>query len=218
MFTIPILDRMLWSDYKRLLWAVIILLTEKAFRMLLFFVPYFLRPKSGKVEDPLIELHDAADIIKAHGYGVEEHVVVTPDGYLLVLHRILPRTTQNGMHVRKCQTPDAVPMTPSSSASSNHNNTNGYLSNNRNHSQTGNYDPRSAAMKMLYRQNSIDLNTATEIPQRLLAEDTISEEPHPDEHHRPPVLAMHGLMMSSESWVVFRNPRRNIMLNLCDAG
>lgn len=33
---------------------------------------------------------DFAEMCSLFGYGYEEHVVTTPDGYLLVLHRILP--------------------------------------------------------------------------------------------------------------------------------
>jgi hypothetical protein len=33
---------------------------------------------------------DFAEMCTIFGYGCEEHVVTTPDGYLLVLHRILP--------------------------------------------------------------------------------------------------------------------------------
>jgi len=33
---------------------------------------------------------DFAEMCRLFGYGYEEHVVTTPDGYLLALHRILP--------------------------------------------------------------------------------------------------------------------------------
>ena len=34
---------------------------------------------------------DFAEMCSVFGYGCEEHVVITPDAYLLVLHRVLPR-------------------------------------------------------------------------------------------------------------------------------
>jgi hypothetical protein len=38
---------------------------------------------------------DFAEMCTVFGYGYEEHVVTTPDGYLLVLHRILPGHFEN---------------------------------------------------------------------------------------------------------------------------
>lgn len=40
----------------------------------------------------IIDAVDIVDIVHAHGYKVHEHVVQTKDGYLLSIHRILPKS------------------------------------------------------------------------------------------------------------------------------
>lgn len=181
---VPLLGRMRWIDYQRILLTLLILITESVLRFLAHFLPiqwlsHRLFPQKSIKQEPLAELNDAADIIKANGYGVEEHTVITSDGYLLVLHRILPRNQSFG--------------TP----------------------ESDNTPTMEAALKLLYRQQSLDLNTA--------ADDRSSESVrnslgHYREEGRPPILAMHGLLMTSEVWIICRNPNRSIAFALCDAG
>lgn len=45
-----------------------------------------------KFHDMIISAVDIVDIVHLHGYKVHEHVVQTKDGYLLSIHRILPKT------------------------------------------------------------------------------------------------------------------------------
>lgn len=44
------------------------------------------------LQEQVISAKDIVDIVHAHGYKVHEHVVQTKDGYLLSIHRILPRS------------------------------------------------------------------------------------------------------------------------------
>ncbi|KPJ06382.1 Lipase 3 [Papilio machaon] len=52
---------------------------------------------SGKLLDRSIQL----DLVNIHGYKAEIHTVVTPDGYLLTLHRIKPKSKFTGRNNNK---------------------------------------------------------------------------------------------------------------------
>lgn len=181
---VPLLGRMRWIDYQRIFMTLLILFTESILRFIAHVLPIQwlsnrLFPQKSIKQEPLAELNDAADIIRANGYGVEEHTVITSDGYLLVLHRILPRDASLG--------------TP----------------------ESDNTPTIETALKLLYRQQSLDLNATTD--------DILSQSPRhsPQQYReggRPPVLAMHGLLMTSEVWIICRNPNRSIAFALCDAG
>lgn len=45
----------------------------------------------NELQEKVINAVDIVDIVHAHGYKVHEHVVQTKDGYLLSIHRILPK-------------------------------------------------------------------------------------------------------------------------------
>lgn len=184
MKSVPLLGRMRLVDYQRIFLTLMILVTESVLRFLAHFLPIQwlsnrLFPQKPIKQEPLAELSDTADIIKANGYGVEEHTVITSDGYLLVLHRILPRTQPIG-------TPesDSTPTIES-------------------------------ALKLLYRQQSSELNTNAD---DLYTGSSKHSPGYCGEEGRPPILAMHGLLMTSEIWVICRNPNRSIAFALCDAG
>lgn len=184
MKSVPLLGRMRWIDYQRILLALLILFTESVLRLLAHFLPiqWFsnrLFPQRSIKQEPLAELNDAADIIRANGYGVEEHTVITSDGYLLVLHRILPR--------------DPPPSTP----------------------QSDNTPTMESALRLLYRQQSLESSVASDE----LLSGSFKNHPRPSRQEgRPPILAMHGLLMTSEVWIICRNPARSIAFALCDAG
>lgn len=182
MSSVPFLGRMRWIDYQRLAVTLLILVVESILRFVFYFIPFGLLHRlnplrawwsNAKKEDEegvwAGEGDTTTEMIRAHGYGVEEHTVITNDGYLLVLHRVKPRMTS----------PEAF--TPESSSSS----------------------TIRSAMRMLYRhQQSTN-------PMSNLDKDSSS---------CPPVLAMHGLLMTSEVWVMCRSPSRSIAFALCDAG
>ncbi|XP_013179038.1 PREDICTED: uncharacterized protein LOC106126118 [Papilio xuthus] len=52
---------------------------------------------SGKLLDRSVQL----DLVNIHGYKSETHTVVTPDGYLLTLHRIMPKSKFTGRNNNK---------------------------------------------------------------------------------------------------------------------
>lgn len=45
--------------------------------------------KEDESVHPMLKAKDTPSILKYHGYGCEQHIVITPDGYYLVLHRIV---------------------------------------------------------------------------------------------------------------------------------
>lgn len=51
------------------------------------------------MQQKVINSVDIVDIVHAHGYKVHEHVVQTKDGYLLSIHRILPKRVECGRKV-----------------------------------------------------------------------------------------------------------------------
>lgn len=48
--------------------------------------------ESNVLQNKILNAVDIVDIVHAHGYKVHEHVVQTKDGYLLSIHRILPKS------------------------------------------------------------------------------------------------------------------------------
>lgn len=56
-------------------------------------------PLLTDMQQKVINSVDIVDIVHAHGYKVHEHVVQTTDGYLLSIHRILPKSKSFGNKV-----------------------------------------------------------------------------------------------------------------------
>lgn len=56
-------------------------------------------PMLTEMHHKVINSVDIVDIVHAHGYKVHEHVVQTKDGYLLSIHRIIPKSVQFGKKV-----------------------------------------------------------------------------------------------------------------------
>ncbi|XP_013147215.1 PREDICTED: uncharacterized protein LOC106110074 [Papilio polytes] len=57
--------------------------------------------KNGNRIGILINRSVQLDLVNTHGYRAEIHTVVTPDGYLLTLHRILPKSKFTGRNNNK---------------------------------------------------------------------------------------------------------------------
>lgn len=53
----------------------------------------------NEIQEKVINAVDIVDIVHAHGYKVHEHIVQTKDGYLLSIHRILPKSSKAGSKV-----------------------------------------------------------------------------------------------------------------------
>lgn len=133
MGTIPILSRLSWEDYKRLSLTIIILLLECVLRFLAWLLPvslldslrYHVLGALPRIfqHQPLVEhsedqqSHDyqrcrlTPELIRFHGYGVEEHLVVTSDGYVLQLHRISVKDPR-GRDVDRSVPPSPAPSDP----------------------------------------------------------------------------------------------------------
>ncbi|KAJ1970373.1 cholesterol esterase, partial [Dimargaris verticillata] len=95
---IPILGRLSFMEYQSLIVTYILILSEKVFRLFLWFIPvrwvltHLMSPRYSPPSDPdtdaLYECHDFGDFVRHWSYPVEEHTVVTQDGYILGIHRI----------------------------------------------------------------------------------------------------------------------------------
>lgn len=109
-----------------------------------------------EMHDPLSSATNTPELIEYHGYECEEHLVVTADGYVLQLHRILP-----------------------------------------------------------LRSPPKDESEGDALPS---PEPSISGPSRSGRTTGPPVLAIHGAMLSSEIWLAQRQAGKNLVLRLVDAG
>lgn len=61
---------------------------------------------TSELQNKIINAIDIVDIVHQHGYRVHEHVVQTRDGYLLSIHRILPKkVTASNVNLRQFNKP-----------------------------------------------------------------------------------------------------------------
>lgn len=116
---IPILSRLTYGDYMSLTVALGILLTERLVRLCLYFLPYSLvdhlrfhfvglvpRVFTGcqdeeiaDIHRPMVQCRTAKEIVEESRdgegrYRCEEYAVFTPDGYVLILHRLRLRDAE----------------------------------------------------------------------------------------------------------------------------
>lgn len=120
-----------------------------------------------EIRDPMHEANTTPQLAHFHGYQCEEHVVVTADGYYLVLHRIiggLPRKEGGGAREDISELANG----------------------------TGFPSPQTSTTASVGRGR-----------RRLSG---------------PPILVIHGAMMSSEAWLCQRIARKNLVLRLFDEG
>lgn len=110
------------------------------------------------MHDPLSAATSTPELIEYHGYECEEHLVVTADGYVLQMHRILPARPALPEDDGDATLPSPEPSVSAAGPS-------------RGESAAG-----------------------------------------------PPVLAIHGAMLSSEIWLAQRQAGKNLVLSLVDAG
>lgn len=188
MLSIPILSRLSWEDYKRLSLAITLLFLEGFLRCgawmasVLDFVRFrffrwapriFRSFRDEEIEgrhDPMIKARTTPDLIRFHGYETDSHLVLTSDGYILQMFRILPRPRRDPpQHLLKGGQGSWQPVDPASPSSS----------------------PASSKRRL----------------------------PTPRTGgRRPPMLALHGCMLSSEIWVCQRKAKKNLVLRLVEEG
>ncbi|RKP37945.1 Alpha/Beta hydrolase protein [Dimargaris cristalligena] len=102
MFRIPILGRLSFMEYQSLVFAAIFFFIERILRLFLFFIPVKLITRtlakltnSPQIKCPKNSIHNKdsfCDLMEYWGYPMEEHTVVTRDGYVLGIHRLLSRS------------------------------------------------------------------------------------------------------------------------------
>lgn len=175
--SIPVLSRLTWVDYRRLALAIVLLVLEGVLRFCAWILPVSLldafrfrffrqfscifRGVCGKevqeLRDPMAKAKSTPELIRFHGYESEPHLVLTSDGYVLQMFRVLTR-----------------PPTPADKGI------------------------------------TVDLPSPSSSPP--------SETMMRSTKRRPPVLALHGCMLSSEIWVCQRKARANLVLRLVDEG
>lgn len=128
----------------------------------------------SETRDPLHDILNTPDLIRYHGYRCEEHIVMTADGYYLVLHRILPRLY------------DAA-------------------------GSEGDSEDMSRQRQRQFTSGSL---------QNILPspEPSVANTANEQVSAGPPVLMLHGAMLSSETWVCQRVSRKNLALQLVDQG
>lgn len=145
---VPLLGRLRWAEWRRIALAALILLAESILRFALMICPPLkllidTDKKSRKEEDD--ECCTFTGMAKKHEFRVEEHSLVTKEGFVLVLHRLRKKSS-------------------------------------------------------LTRSGSNSSLNGTNADRKL------------------PILCMHGLMMTSEVWIVGRDPNSTIGFSLCEAG
>lgn len=118
---IPILSRLSYWDYERIILTFLILVAESLLRFFMLFIPYsyfrffcsllpvfnkvphvFKAEENEKSAPALAFLQDAVSMIESHGYLAEEHTAITEDGYFLVCHRVLdPHSVKSNLYKEK---------------------------------------------------------------------------------------------------------------------
>ncbi|KAJ1654404.1 cholesterol esterase [Dispira simplex] len=98
MFRIPILGRLSFMEYQSLFLTALFFLIEKVVRVMLFFVPVrFINhvlvrltndPSRPRPLPQIPTLYNFNELVERWGYTMEEHTVVTQDGYVLGIHRL----------------------------------------------------------------------------------------------------------------------------------
>lgn len=110
MARLPFLGRLFLREYASLVIGFAALAVERLLQLAIFFLPkpvitwFYRRSRAvfrflsgGEWERPsdeklmaemILRARDFGDLCSIHGYVVEEHVVLTGDGYLLGLHRL----------------------------------------------------------------------------------------------------------------------------------
>lgn len=115
-----------------------------------------------EIKDPMHEAITTPQLIHFHGYQCEEHVVVTADGYYLVLHRIIGAPKREKDTATELANSSGFPSPQTSTTASS----------GRGRRRLGG----------------------------------------------PPILVLHGAMMSSEIWLCQRSASKNLALRLVDEG
>lgn len=111
----PVVGRISWRDYLALIFGFLILGLESMLSVIIVFLPkpiiawchdksrsLFIRfvgpPKvkseQKKISDRIRKAEDFGELCAIYGYTHEEHVVLTKDGYLLMLHRLPSKRDQ----------------------------------------------------------------------------------------------------------------------------
>lgn len=197
----PIVGRLSWYDYKRLVLAIAILCLESVLRFVTWLVPlhvldflryhlvgFFPRLFQGfhnedikETADPIFYAHTTPQLIRFHGFECEEHVVLTTDGYYLVLHRILAGS-------------------------------------NTNTSLNGKNGSKNHGIKSIKDTKDHPLPPSPQISNSSVT--LLSEEaPGPlPTLNKPALLVIHGAMMSSEIWVCQPKKSKNLVFNLVEHG
>lgn len=119
MIRIPIISRLTLSDYWHLLITFGLLFLEWFVRLLARIVPMKSLKGTGKFggSGGGKRKKDMREMVEAFGFGVEEHLVITTDGFILGIQRILPsplkEKSSNGIT-------NGIPPSPSSTSLSIH--------------------------------------------------------------------------------------------------
>lgn len=126
------------------------------------------------------------ELAEYYGYNVEEHSVETPDGFYLVVHRLLPKKTVSVVDadLASCWPPDAAPLLDASSLN---NTLNDYT---RLSSRAEQPAPHLATCSPTSQYRDLS-------PCQANRTDT-----HSPADTRPPILLMHGLMMNAEVFLI----------------
>jgi lysosomal acid lipase/cholesteryl ester hydrolase len=130
----------------------------------------------------------AAEMIRAEGFDCEEHIVHTPDGYILVLHRIV----LTGSTFENKQTGQQ-----SSHQTSRLSNLESTLNLEISNQERSREAKRSSHQRSTNNNNERGLPPLIPIPPMLVSLSQIEKKTLP-----PAVLCLHGLMMSSDSFVI----------------
>jgi lysosomal acid lipase/cholesteryl ester hydrolase len=91
---VPIVGRMDFRDYLRLVITFIILITEPIFRFFVRLLPDICTRKS-KDDQKFSMKSSTADFIESCGFKCSDHFVTTKDGYILGIHRITNQVQSN---------------------------------------------------------------------------------------------------------------------------
>lgn len=54
--------------------------------------------------------HDQLELVRYYGYGAEAHHVVTPDGYILELHRVIAKDINNCSNANRADKKNCQPV------------------------------------------------------------------------------------------------------------